>query len=86
MIPPDLAEPAPHPLEVQIGVVDARRFVELTCRFLKPVYVGDTLYPALMITALVRQRTTGVVTMAATIHNQRGELVLAGEHKYLLRL
>ena len=31
---------------------------------------GDTLYPALTITALIPQRTTGIVVMAATIHNQ----------------
>ena len=60
-------------------------FTEISCRFVKPVYVGDTLYPELEITALKPQRTTGLVVMAARIHNQRGELVLAGEHKYLLR-
>jgi acyl dehydratase len=60
-------------------------FVEQTCKFLKPVYAGDTLYPELTIAALVPQRTTGVVVMSAKIHNQRSELVLAGEHKYLLR-
>ena len=60
-------------------------FTELSCRFLKPVYVGDMLYPELEITALIPQRTTGIVVMAASIHNQRSELVLAGEHKYLLR-
>jgi acyl dehydratase len=60
-------------------------FTELSCRFLAPVYVGDTLYPELVITALIPQRTTGIVVMAASIHNQRSELVLAGEHKYLLR-
>jgi acyl dehydratase len=60
-------------------------FVELSCKFLKGVYVGDTLYPSLTITALTPQRTTGVVVMAATIHNQKAELVLSGEHKYLLR-
>ena len=60
-------------------------FIEQSSKFLKGVYVGDTLYPQLTITALVPQRTTGVVVMAATIHNQDGELVLTGEHKYLLR-
>ena len=47
--------------------------------------VGDTLYAELAITALIPQRTTGIVVMAATIHDQNGELVLTGEHKYLLR-
>jgi acyl dehydratase len=60
-------------------------FTEASCRFLEPVYVGDTLYPELEITALKPQRTTGLVVMAARIHNQRAALVLAGEHKYLLR-
>ena len=60
-------------------------FIEQSSRFLKGVYVGDTLYPALAITALIPQRTTGIVVMAAPIHNQNLELVLTGEHKYLLR-
>jgi acyl dehydratase len=60
-------------------------FIEQSSKFLKGVYVGDTLYPALAIAALIPQRTTGIVVMAATIHNQNGELVLTGEHKYLLR-
>jgi acyl dehydratase len=60
-------------------------FIEQSSKFLNPVYVGDTLYTTLTISALVPQRTTGVVTMAATIHNQKAELVLTGEQKYLLR-
>ena len=60
-------------------------FTEQSSKFLKPVYPGDTLYPMLEIAALTPQRSTGVVTLAATVHNQRGELVLAGEQKILLR-
>ena len=60
-------------------------FIEQSCRFHKPVYSGDTLYPALTINALTPQRTTGIVTMASSVHNQRRALVLSGEHKYLLR-
>ncbi|HKD20708.1 MAG TPA: MaoC family dehydratase [Rhizomicrobium sp.] len=61
-------------------------FIEVTAKFLKPVYPGDTLYPALTITELVPQRTTGIVAMRATVHNQSAELVLDGTHRYLLRL
>ena len=60
-------------------------FLDQSARFLKPVYVGDTLYPALTITELRPGRTTGVVAMRATIHNQTRELVMEGEHRYLLR-
>jgi acyl dehydratase len=61
-------------------------FIEVTAKFLKPVYPGDTLYPALTITELVPQRTTGIVAMRATVHNQAGTLVLDGIHRYLLKL
>lgn len=61
-------------------------FVEVQARFLKGVISGDTLYPALTVTELKRQRTTGLVTMRATVHNQKRELVLEGKHVYLLRL
>jgi acyl dehydratase len=60
-------------------------FIEQSCRFLKPVFAGDTLYPSLVVSALQPQRTTGVVTVSVTVHNQRDELVLSGEQKYLLK-
>jgi acyl dehydratase len=59
-------------------------FTEASCKFLKEVHAGDTLYSALEIVALTPQGESGQVTTRATIHNQRGELVLSGEHKYLL--
>jgi len=46
---------------------------------------GDTLYPQLQIIDLAAHGATGQVTTRATIHNQRGQLVLNGEHTYLLK-
>ena len=60
-------------------------FIEQSSRFLKGVYCGDTLYPGVEIAALTPQRTTGVLVCRITVHNQDGDLVLEGEHKYLLR-
>lgn len=60
-------------------------FIEQSSKFLKPVYVGDTVYPELEITALDEQQTTGVVTVESRIHNQRGELCMDGIQKYLVR-
>ena len=60
-------------------------FLEQSCKFLKPTYPGDTLYPSVTITALTPQRSTGVVTVEVTVHNQKDELVLSGEQKYLLK-
>ena len=59
-------------------------FIEQSARFLAPVYAGDTLYPRLEITELRPQRTTGVLVMRATIHNQARLLVLEGEQKCTL--
>ncbi len=61
-------------------------FIEVNAKFLKAVYPGDTLYPALTISELTRQRTTGIVAMRATVHNQKREMVLDGMHRYLMRL
>ena len=60
-------------------------FLEQTSRFLKPVYVGDTLYAALEVDEVTQNRSTGVVGLRSTVHNQRGELVLEGRQRYLLR-
>src|SRR6516162_760436 len=60
-------------------------FLEQSSRFLKPVYADDTIYPALEVIELVPGRSTGVVTLRSTVHNQRRELVLEGTQKFLLR-
>lgn len=60
-------------------------FIDQSSRFLRPVYSGDTVYPALEIVALVPNRTTGVIAMNSTVHNQRAELVMEGTQRYLLR-
>lgn len=60
-------------------------FIEQSSRFLGMVFVGDTLYATLQVCELVPNRTTGVLTLKSTVHNQRGELVMDGLQKYLLR-
>lgn len=59
--------------------------LEVSGKFLGPVYREDTLYPQLEITSVEPQNSTGVITMRATIHNQDDALVFDGEHKYLIR-
>jgi acyl dehydratase len=60
-------------------------FLEQSSRFLRPVFAGDTLYPALTIDELSPNRTTGVVGFTSTIHNQRRDCVLEGRQRYLIR-
>lgn len=70
----------PHMVEESL-----RAFIEQSSRFLKPVFVGDTLYPSLEVAELIPGRTTGVLTLRSEIKNQRGEIVMDGVQKYLLR-
>jgi len=44
-----------------------------------------TTRPHLLLCAGAANLTTGVVTVAVTVHNQKDELVLTGEQKYLLK-
>jgi acyl dehydratase len=60
-------------------------FLDQSSKFLAPVFVGDTIYPALAIDEISPGRSTGVVGMRSTIHNQDGVLVLEGRQRYLLR-
>jgi acyl dehydratase len=60
-------------------------FLEQSSRFHKPVFAGDTLYPALEVSDVTPGRTTGVVGLTSTVHNQRRELVLDGTMRFLLR-
>ena len=60
-------------------------FLEQSSRFLKPVFAGDTIYPALEVTELTAGRATGVVALRSTVFNQRRELVLEGWQKFLIR-
>jgi acyl dehydratase len=60
-------------------------FLDQSSRFLKPVYSGDTLYPALEIVELAPNRSTGVIAIRSTVHNQKSELVMEGTQRYLLR-
>ena len=59
--------------------------IEISGKFLKPVYKNDTLYPELEIINLVSQKTTGIIEMKATILNQNQELVFRGIQKYLVK-
>ncbi len=70
----------PHMVEESL-----KGFLEQSSRFLHPVVLGDTLYPALTVDELTPQRSTGILGLATTIHNQRGVLVMDGRQRYLLR-
>ncbi|MDD9929602.1 MAG: hypothetical protein OXR03_27570, partial [Rhodospirillaceae bacterium] len=49
-----------------------------------PVSSGDTAYPAPESAGLEEQRTTGVMVLRTTVHNQRDELCLEGTLRMLV--
>ncbi len=59
-------------------------FVEQRTRFRAPAFIGDTLPPGHEVVALERKRSAGLLTLRVTLTNQRGEIILEGEHKYLI--
>jgi acyl dehydratase len=59
-------------------------FVEQSSRFVSPAFIGDTILPELEVVALEGKRSAGLVTLRVTLTNQRGEMVLEGQHKYLI--
>ncbi|MGK7866437.1 MaoC family dehydratase [Falsiroseomonas sp. E2-1-a20] len=62
-----------------------KAFLDQSSRFLAPVFAGDTLYPSLRVATLEPQRSTGILGMDSTVHNQDGVLVMEGKQRYLLR-
>ena len=70
------------PSEVRESLIG---MIEISGKFLKAVYLNDTLYPSLKITRLTPQNTTGIIFMKATVKNQNGIIVFEGHHKYLIK-
>jgi acyl dehydratase len=59
-------------------------FVEQTTRFRAPAFIGDTIKPRHEVVALERKRAAGLLTLHVSLTNQRGDVVLEGEHRYLI--
>jgi len=59
-------------------------FLEQGCRFLKPVFVGDTIYPSHVVEKIWKDGKREFIRFKATISNQRGDIVMEGFHVYLI--
>jgi acyl dehydratase len=61
-------------------------FVEQGARFIKPVFVGDTLTSRFEVAAIVPKPRRGMalVRFSVSLTNDRNEIVLEGHHAYLL--
>jgi acyl dehydratase len=61
------------------------RMLDQSSRYVRSVDVGDTLNPVLQVTELEPGTGSGVVSLRATVHNQRRELVVEGCQRWLIR-
>jgi len=76
-------------LAVQQGFIDGTTlaFRELTWRFTKPVFIGDTVYVQIKVTETkpMARLGGGLVTFAAQVLNQSDEVVHKGDWKMLIK-
>jgi 3-hydroxybutyryl-CoA dehydratase len=76
-------------LAVQQGFIDGTTlaFRELTWKFTRPVYIGDTVYVQIQVveTKPMAKLGGGLVTFDARVLNQHGDVVHKGEWKMLMK-
>lgn len=76
-------------LAVQQGFIDGTTlaFRELTWRFTKPVFIGDTVHVEVLVTQAkpMARLGGGLVTFDARVLNQRAEIVHKGEWQMLIK-
>ena len=74
---------------VQQGFIDGTTlaFRELTWKFTKPVFIGDTIYTEIKVTETkaMARLGGGLVTFEARVVNQNSEVVHKGEWKMLIK-
>jgi acyl dehydratase len=59
--------------------------VEQSARFLKPVFIGDTITTELEVREVLPKTNVGLLRLTTRVKNQRGETVLEGMHAYLIK-
>ena len=74
------SSPLAHQLHESVIV-----FLEQSTRFLKPVFLGDTVAASHRISDLIPKQGKGVLKVASTLRNQRNEVVAEGEQVFLVR-
>lgn len=76
-------------LAVQQGFIDGTTlaFRELSWKFTRPVFIGDTVHVQISVeeTKPMARLGGGLVTFAAQVINQAGEVVHKGEWKMLIK-
>ena len=59
-------------------------FISQSSRFLKPVFIGDTIHVELKVSELIPKKNNGIIKFRTVIKNQNNDVALEGEHVYLI--
>lgn len=60
-------------------------FLEQSTRFLRPVFVGDSVAVEAEVAELIPKKEVGVLRLTIRMSNQDGETILEGSQSYLLK-
>lgn len=60
-------------------------FIEQSSRFLKPVFIGDTVAPEMEVVELIPKGKRGIVKVRVIIKNQKKEVVMEGQQVYMVK-
>jgi 3-hydroxybutyryl-CoA dehydratase len=76
-------------LLARLGILDENvlAFRELTCKFRRPVFIGDTIHAQASVaeTKALPRIGGGLVALEVKVYNQQGEIVQASTWKLLVR-
>lgn len=60
-------------------------FLEQSTTFLKPVFIGDTVYPEFEVSEIIPKKSNGIIKFNVRIKNQNDEIVMEGQHSYMIK-
>lgn len=60
-------------------------FLDFSARFVKPVFVGDSIVVEATVSDLRPKGDTGIIRFDIEVTNQEGDTVLTGTHSYMLK-
>ena len=61
-------------------------FLEQSARFIKPVFLGDTVSAVHTISELIPKQGKGILRIHSVMTNQRKEVVLEGEQVFMVKM
>jgi len=52
---------------------------------LSTFFIGDTVYPEFEVSEITPKKTSGIIKFKVRIKNQKDEVVMEGQHAYMIK-